>query len=217
MQGGVCVDKFEEMRIFPSIPEGDFEGYIFDCDGTLADSMPMFFDSWRYALNKNGARFELTWELFCSMGGMGMTHSIERFNEQFSHSLDPYSLIEDIKIHADENVHRIQPIVEVVEMARQLSKTYPTSVASGGPRIMVHRTLEIIKVKDVFKHIVTQDDVVNCKPHPEIFLYAAEKMGVRPERCLVFEDSPLGIEGAKRAGMRSVWVKRDQLQPSQRS
>lgn len=211
MQEGLYLDKFKETTIFPSIPDGDFEGYIFDCDGTLADSMPMHYESWRYALKKHGARFELTWELFYSLAGMGLVHSVEHFNEKFSHSLDPHSLIEDIKVYAHQNSHRIEPIVEVVEFARQVSKKGPTSVASGGPRIIVHRTLEMIKAKDIFKHIVTQDDVVNCKPHPEIFLYAAEKMGIKPERCLVFEDSVLGIEGAKRAGMGYVLVKRDKL------
>lgn len=201
------MEKLEDIAIFPSLPDGDFEGYIFDCDGTLVDSMPMHFESWRFALNKHGAQFELTWDLFCSMGGMGMIHSVHHFNEVYSIALDPYSLVEDIKKYAAENIHHIKPIVEVVEVARRLSKTSSISVASGGLRVVVHQTLEIIKIKDLFQHIVTQEDVINCKPHPEIFLYAAEKMGIKPEKCLVFEDSPLGIEGAKRAGMKSVWVK----------
>lgn len=202
------------MYIFPSIPKEDFEGYIFDCDGTIADSMPIHFESWRYVLNKHGAEFELTWELFYSMAGMGIVQSVEQFNEKFQHSLDPVSFMKDIKVYVHENIHRIEPMMEVLEVARACSKLFPTSVASGGPRVIVHRTLEIIKAKDVFHHIVTQDDVINCKPHPEIFLHAAEKMGVSPKRCLVFEDSLLGIEAAKSAGMKHVLVKRDKLKIS---
>lgn len=205
------------MHIFPSIPQEDFEGYIFDCDGTLADSMPIHFESWRYVLNKQGAQFELTWELFYSMAGMGIVHSVERFNEKFNHSLDPVTLMKDIKLYVNENLHRVEPMVEVIEVARTVSKLRPTSVASGGPQAIVHRTLEIIKAKEIFHHIVTQDDVVNCKPHPEIFLYAAEKMGVDPTRCLVFEDSLLGIEAAKSAGMQHVLVQRDKLQTFQKT
>lgn len=199
------------MHIFPSIPNENFEGYIFDCDGTLADSMPIHFESWKYVLNKHGAQFELTWELFYSMAGMGIVHSIERFNERYNHSLDPTSLTKDIKLYVNEHLHRIEPILEVVEMARAVSKIRPTSVASGGPQAIVHRTLDIINAKDIFHFIVTQDDVVNCKPHPEIFLHAAEKMGVNPKKCLVFEDSLLGIEAAKSAGMQHVLVERDKL------
>lgn len=195
------------MHIFPSIPEGTFDGYIFDCDGTLANSMPMHFDSWSYVLNKHGARFDFTWDLFRSMAGMGLTHSIEQINERFNHSFEPHKLLADIRVYVDKHAHHIEPIIGVVEMARTLSKAYPTSVASGGPRETVHQTLRTIKAHDIFNHIITQDDVVNCKPHPEIFLYAAERMGIRPERCLVFEDSQLGIEAAKNAGMAFVVVK----------
>jgi len=197
------------MHIFPSIPEDTFDGYIFDCDGTLANSMPMFFDSWQYALRKHEVRFDFTWDMFLSMAGMGLAHSIEELNKRFEHSLDSHSVIVDIKIYVGQNEHTIEPITQVVEMARKLSKLFPTSVASGGPRDVVHQTLKTIKAHDIFHHIVTQDDVVNCKPHPEIFLHAAEKMGVRPDRCVVFEDSPLGIEAAKRAGMTPVLVKYD--------
>lgn len=199
------------MHIFPSIPKEDFEGYIFDCDGTLADSMPIHFESWRYVLNKQNAKFELTWDLFYSMAGMGIAHSVEKFNKDFNHSLDANALMKDIKLYVGDNLHRVEPIVEIVEAARAYSKIRPTSVASGGPQAVVHKTLEIIKAKDIFHHIVTQDDVVNCKPHPEIFLYAANKMGVDPKRCLVFEDSLLGIEAAKRAGMKHVLVQRDKI------
>lgn len=202
------------MHIFPSIPETSFEGYIFDCDGTLANSMPMFFDSWSHALNKHGARFDFTWELFHSMAGMGLVQSVERMNEKFQHALDSSKVLADVRLYVNENFHRIKPITEVVEVARRLSKSHPTSVASGGPREIVHKTLRVIEVYDIFDHVVTQDDVVNCKPDPEIFLYAAEKMGVRPEGCLVFEDSHLGIEAARRAGMAAVWVKHESCIPS---
>jgi len=195
------------MHIFPSIPNEDFEGYIFDCDGTLAHSMPMHYESWCNALKKHRAQFEFTWELFYSMAGMGIQHSVERFNNQFNQTLDHNCIMHDIKVFVHENLHRIEPMTEVVDVARRLSKVRPTSVASGGPKVIVHRVLEIIKVKDIFQHIVTQDDVVNCKPHPEIFLYAAEKMGVDPRKCLVFEDSLLGIEAAKSAGMKHVLIK----------
>ncbi|OYV46828.1 MAG: hypothetical protein B7X06_03370, partial [Verrucomicrobia bacterium 21-51-4] len=83
------------------------------------------------------------------------------------------------------------------------------SVASGGHRAIVHKTLDIVGLKDLFPIIVTQDDVTKSKPDPEIFLLAAQKMNVAPERCLVLEDSLLGIQGAMAGGMSAVLVRFD--------
>lgn len=202
------------MHIFPSIPNDSFEGYIFDCDGTLANSMLMHYECWCHVLSKHGAVFDFTWEIFRAHGGMGIRHSVELFNQKYNHSLNVDLVIEDIKIFCEANAHRTSPITAVIEAARHFGKTHPISVASGGMRTIVHKTLDIIGAFDLFDHVVTQDDVTNCKPHPEIFLYAAEKMGVNPQKCLVFEDSQLGIEAAKAAGMQFVVVIEDRLNPN---
>jgi beta-phosphoglucomutase-like phosphatase (HAD superfamily) len=98
----------------------------------------------------------------------------------------------------------LKPITEVVEFAKSKFERHPLSVASGGERGIVERTLSIIGVSELFPIVVVTDDVPRGKPHPDMFLLAAEKMGVRPVDCLVIEDSPLGILAAERAGMGSV-------------
>ena len=103
-------------------------------------------------------------------------------------------------------MHTLKPINPVVDIARTASAEIAVSVASGGSRHHVHETLKVIGVLHLFEVVVTQEDVSNSKPAPDLFLLAAEKMGIEPEKCLVFEDSHLGIEAAKQAGMQSVYI-----------
>ena len=105
-------------------------------------------------------------------------------------------------------MHAVEPIVEVVAFARSKAGKHPLSVASGGERGLVLQTLRDIGVADLFPIVVVAADVPRGKPDPDMFLLAAERMGVAPEQCLVFEDSPLGILAAERAGMGGVFIKR---------
>ena len=187
-----------------------FEGYIFDCDGTLAESMPIHYQAWKHALKNQGAKFDFTWELFRSMAGMGLEHTVHLVNERFGEKLQPRPLLAEQEsyaaklmesMEANEDVGRFAEWVAAQDLAR--------AVASGGHRHVVHRTLELINMDIHFPIVVTQDDVVNGKPDPEMFLLAAKKMGVAPEKCLVLEDSLLGIQAAEAAGMASCLVRMD--------
>ncbi len=188
------------------LPEGDFAGYIFDCDGTLADSMPPHFRAWRYAYEKYGAKFDFTWDLFYSLAGVGLIESVQLLNERFGDNLDPVAVVEAQSQRLAEEFAHMQPIEPVVTIARELHKTHPVAVASGGSREQVEETLVAAGVRDLFDVVVTKDDVTHSKPHPESFLRAAELMGVPPEKCLVFEDSKLGIKAAETAGMQWVYI-----------
>jgi len=185
----------------------EYGGYIFDCDGTLPDSMLVHHQAWRSALLAHGARFDFHWELFTSRGGMSLRKTVEALNEQFGLSMDP----EAVALHQSRDYERLmptlQPITSVVEFARRVAQTRPVSVASGSPRGIVLRTLELIGLGDVLRIVVTPEDVLAGKPAPDMFLLAAERMGVAPAECVVFEDSVLGIEAANRAGMASVLVR----------
>lgn len=186
-----------------------YEAFIFDCDGTLADSMPMHFKAWRQALIDNGARFEFTWELFFSMAGMGTSQTVDILNERFNENLSFEKIHEKQAEYLNVYVKDVQPIDSILSIARDRGKTHPISVASGGMRKYVHKTLEAINAMHLFQVIVTQDDVKASKPKPDLFLLAAKKMGVAPEKCLVFEDSHLGIQAADAAGMGSLLVNQD--------
>ncbi len=93
-----------------------------------------------------------------------------------------------------------------MEFARSKATTHRLAIASGGARACVQQTLELHGLTPLFPVVVTSEDVAFGKPAPDIFLLAAQRMGVAPERCLVFEDAPLGVEAAKAAGMQVVLV-----------
>jgi len=192
-----------------TLPPGDFEGYIFDHDGTLALSMHVHFDAWVDAFARNGATFPFTRELAQSYAGVGMHETVEILNRRFGCALDPATIVRDQEAYFFAHLHRVVAYAPVVDFARRVARTHPVSVASGGVRETVTRTMEAVGLMELFPVIVTQDDVTRSKPAPDLFLLAAERMGVDPTRCLVFEDSRLGIRAAEAAGMASVFVQPD--------
>lgn len=195
------------MHTFDPIEQA-YDGYIFDCDGTLADSMPLHFEAWREALSHHRAPFEFDWELFVSRAGKTLEVTVVELNQQFSATLDPVSVAGLQRKLYDERLPKVSPVVEVVAFVRSLVDRYPLAVASGGDRRTVHATLMNLGIFEAFTAIVTAEDVTFGKPSPDMFLLAAERLGVAPERCMVFEDSLLGIEGAERAKMAWRLVRR---------
>ncbi len=188
------------------IPTGDFAGYIFDCDGTLIDSMPLHYRAWDAAMRQRGLKGPLSEDLFYSLGGVPTLKVAELIAKHYGLQIDPLDVF-----HLKENMFvemlpEVQLINPVVEFARRVSKTHPTSVASGGPRIVVNQSLKLAGIADLFKAVVTADDVVHGKPSPDMFLLAAKLMGVPPEKCLVFEDAVPGFQAAHAAGMQVVHV-----------
>lgn len=189
-----------------SLPDDRYGGYIFDCDGTLADSMPVHFRAWCEALARAGAAFAFDESLYYSWGGLSTRGVVERLNAIHGTALDPEQVArikEDIYL---ESLEQVQPIPAVRDFARQIAATRPVAVATGGWRRVAARTLEISGLGGVFSIIVTPEDVVHGKPAPDMFLLAAEKMGVAPQRCVVFEDGQPGIDGARAAGMDVVVI-----------
>lgn len=187
-------------------PERRFGGYIFDCDGTLADTMPLHHRAWQRALTENGAGFTFDWDLFVSRAGMTLEQTVVELAAQFEVALDPISTARAQRLHYARLESRMQPIADVVDFARFAARHAPISVASGSPRPLVERTLTRIGVRDLFEVIVTPEDVERGKPAPDLFLLAAERMGVPPASCVVFEDGEMGFEAARKAGMALVRV-----------
>lgn len=185
----------------------EYGGYIFDCDGTLADSMVVHHRAWLAALTAHGATFAFDWELFTSRGGMTVPNTVRELNAQFGLALDPEAVTNSQREEYERFLPTVQPVPDVVELARRVAATHPVSVASGGERLIVNRTLQLIGLGQTFSVVVTAEDVTHGKPAPDMFLLAAERMGVSPADCVVFEDSVLGLQAAKSAGMASVLVR----------
>jgi HAD superfamily hydrolase (TIGR01509 family) len=190
----------------------EYAGYIFDCDGTLADSMVVHHQAWRVALSEHGATFEFDWTLFMSRAGMSLPKTVEGLNLQFGLTMDPLAVTAAQRAMYERFLPTVKPITSVVELALRVARTKPVSVASGGESQVVRRTLELIGLGKTFSVVVTAEDVTRGKPAPDMFLLAAERMGVSAADCVVFEDSPLGIEAARRAGMASILVRSASLE-----
>jgi len=188
------------------IPPGDFAGYIFDLDGTLIDTMPLHYRAWDEAMQAVGLTCQLDEELFYSLGGVPTLKVAELIGKHYGLTVDPHAVF-DHKESLFRDLQKDAKLIEpVVAFARRVAATHPVSIASGGPRDIVGRSLELAGLAPMFNVVVTADDVVHGKPAPDMFLLAAKKMGVAPEKCLVFEDAEPGMRAAVAAGMKFVKV-----------
>ncbi|WP_404306576.1 HAD family hydrolase [Neorhodopirellula lusitana] len=182
-----------------------FDGLIFDCDGTLTDSMPLHFIAWRETMAARGIEFPE--DRFYSMGGMPTDKIIEILSQEQGVNVD-VNATTDAKEDAFEAIaDTVKPIQAVCDVARHHRGKLAMAVASGGIRPSVLRQLKTLQIEDWFGAVVTSEDTELHKPEPDAFLLAAKKLGVAPERCLVFEDSPLGFAAAESAGMQFVDVR----------
>lgn len=186
--------------------DADFDSVIFDCDGTLVDSMPLHFRAWRIALEASGATFEFDWRLFTSRAGMGLRETVVALNSQFSHVLDPEEVVRAQRAAFEELLPELGVVLPVVEFARAQFQRVPLSVASGGEKRIVLRELAQTGIDHLFQTVICNEDVSKGKPDPEMFLECARSAGVPPSRCLVVEDGDIGVEAAMVAGMQCLRV-----------
>lgn len=186
------------------LPERAFSAYIFDCDGTIADSMPLHFLAWREALGEWGCQFNE--EQFYRWGGVPTEEIIARLNQQQSLSMP----VVDVATRKEDLYYARLPLLkavpEVVEHIDAQHGLIPFAVVSGSTRESVTASLEAVGLLDRFDTLVCAGDYAKSKPDPEPFLLAASRLGVAPSACLVFEDTDLGIQAATAAGMASVKV-----------
>jgi HAD superfamily hydrolase (TIGR01509 family) len=178
---------------------------IFDCDGTLADTMPAHYHAWVEILRPHGISFPE--ERFYAMGGMPTGKILEVLFAGSGKVPDVEALTKQKEDAFIAKAAEIRPIAKVVEVARKARGNTPMAVASGGHRHMVEMTLRRIGILDWFPVLVAAEDTEKHKPEPDVFLEAARRLGVPAEVCTVYEDTDLGIEAARRAGMRWVDVR----------
>lgn len=185
------------------LPKGDFEAYLFDCDGTIADSMPIHYMAWSTAVSEYGGQFPE--DLFYSWGGVPLDETVRQLSKKYNISMPIEKVLERKEQLYYENLPKLRPVENVISHIYDQFGKIPFAVVSGSPRESIFKTLKILDLLDYFPHIVGSEDYKHGKPHPEPFLTAAKILNIAPERCLVFEDADLGIESATAAGMS--WVR----------
>ena len=186
------------------LPEGVFRAYLFDCDGTIADSMPLHYIAWKAALGEWQCAFDE--ELFYAWGGKPTDVIISTLNEMNGLKMPVEALAQHKEELYFDLLPRLKAIPEVVEHIEARHGQLPFAVVSGGRRSSVVRSLTALGLLEKFETIVGADDYTRGKPAPDAFLLAAERLGMAPADCLVFEDTEIGIQAATAAGMASVKV-----------
>jgi beta-phosphoglucomutase family hydrolase len=181
------------------------EALIFDCDGTLADTMPAHHRAWQSTLAPLGLTFPE--ERFYALAGVPTPRIAELLVKEWGAALDPAALAAEKEAAYRRAVRQVLPVAPVLAIARAALGKQPMAVASGSHRELVEATLAAIGALDWFPVIVAAEDVNHPKPDPEVFLTAARRLGVSAAACIVYEDGDLGIEAARRAGMRWVDVR----------
>jgi len=186
------------------LPPGTFRAYLFDCDGTIVDSMPLHYLAWEQALGEHCCTFAE--DLFYSWGGMPPMEIVARLNQ-----MQRLNMPVEAVAHRKENLYyshlaSLKPVPEVLEHINAQHGRIPFAVVSGSTRESIVKSLTTVGLLDRFAVLVGSEDYARSKPAPDVFLTAAERLGIAPKDCLVFEDTDMGIAGATAAGMASVRV-----------
>jgi HAD superfamily hydrolase (TIGR01509 family) len=185
------------------IPPGEFDAYLFDLDGTIADSMPLHFRAWTRAVEEHGGTFPE--ELFYAWAGIPHERTVELLNERFGYALPVAETARRKEALFEAARDDVKPVPAVLAEIERHYGHAPLAVVSGSPHASILRTLGSLGLLEKFAAIVGAEDAPRGKPHPDPFLRAAELLSVAPGRCLVFEDAEPGIVAATAAGMK--WVR----------
>ncbi len=200
-----------------------YDAYIFDCDGTLADTMPLHYRAWNETLSqKVGPGHAFTEDLFYRFGGMPARAIVARLNRDFGYNLPVDEFAHEKEMRFVELLPGIGPVPEVIEVLNELPSDAKIAVASGGLTDIVRDTLKFLGLHvgphEKIQVLVGSDQVAHGKPDPALFFRAAELLHVPPARCLVFEDAEPGFVAAQAAGMDYIDVRpyRANLHPAAR-
>jgi HAD superfamily hydrolase (TIGR01509 family) len=186
------------------LPPGIFHAYLFDCDGTVVDSMPLHYIAWKQALGEWGCTLDE--ELFYSWGGKPPVEIIAALNRMQGLNMPVDAVAERKESLYFALLPQLKPVPEVLEHINAQQGRIPFAVVSGSTRESIVKSLTTVGLLDRFAVLVGSEDYARSKPAPDAFLVAAARLGVSAKDCLVFEDTEMGIQAATAAGMASVRV-----------
>ena len=184
----------------------EIKGLVFDCDGTLADTMPMHWRAWQMITQRHELYFPE--DRFYSLGGVPSRDILKMLAEEQGRSLDHIAVAREKEEVYLPLMMQVEPIHAVVEIAKANFGKIPMAVASGGTLPIIIGVLEHLKIRHLFAAVVTSEMVKNQKPAPDIFLEAARRIGVDPKFCRAYEDTDLGMQAIRSAGMDAMDVRK---------
>ncbi|NMF05598.1 HAD family hydrolase [Clostridium beijerinckii] len=183
------------------------EAVLFDMDGVIFDTEAIYLKVWTEVFKKY--KYKMTKDIYISVMGRGRNNVIKTFLEAFGKNLPITQMYKE----KDEKLSKIikygqvpmkDGVKEILDFLKE--NNYKVALATSAKRDRALIQLEMENIIEKFDAIVCGDEVVNSKPHPEIFLKAAKKLCVNPKDCIVIEDSAAGIEGAYKAKMIGIHV-----------
>ncbi|GIW47228.1 MAG: phosphatase [Deltaproteobacteria bacterium] len=179
---------------------------IFDMDGVMIDSEPIWEKTERILLKRRGINYEATYRE--KIVGLNQRDSALLLKETFGLPESIEELIEErISILLDLYKKELKPIPGLIYLLEQLKeKGFLIALASSSPLRVINFVLDKLSLKDFFSTVVSGEMVERGKPYPDIYLYAADKLKVMPKECVVIEDSINGVRAAKSAGMRCIAI-----------
>jgi len=190
-----------------SLKNGKVEAFIFDMDGTMIDSMPWHARSWVEFVARHGLKLDVSDILARTTGRTGTECMRELFERELSDA-ECQALV-----HEKEEIYRAMFSDNFTEVAgfsafakAAVARGLKVAVGTAGDKHNIEFAMSRLKMDPLPLAIVGGDEGFSGKPTPAIFLEAARRIGIAPERCIVFEDAPFGIEAARRGGMRAVAV-----------
>ena len=181
------------------------QGLIFDCDGTLADTMPLHWRAWQVVADRY--RLNFPEDRFYALGGVPSRDILQMLSKEQGRALDPVAASKEKEAIYMPLVPQVQEVEVVVKIARENFGIIPMAVASGGIQSHINEVLTHLGIRHLFQAVVTSEDVIRQKPAPDIFLEAARRLGVAPQFCRAYEDTELGLQAIRAAGMEAVDVR----------
>ncbi len=190
------------------LSKGDYQAYLYDCDGTLADNMQAHRDTYIEVAARDG--ITITGDIIDEFAGLPIEKVVAEINKRYGSNFDPDTFTaEKTKLYFAEYIERIKPVDFVVEHLITHAGKVRIGVVSGGSREVIVKTLQVLGIADLVEVLVCAGETPHGKPYPDPFLAAAQQLGVNPAHCLVFEDGDPGVNAAKAAGMK--WIRIDRV------
>ncbi|WP_242917866.1 HAD family hydrolase [Pontibacter liquoris] len=196
------------LQLLTARSQGPYQAFLYDCDGTLADNMQAHKETYVKVAASEGVAIDPA--IIDEFAGLPIPAVVEEINKRDQCNFEPVTFVaRKSALFYDEFILHTRPIPFVVDHLRLHAGKMRIGVVSGGARKMIQKTLQVLGIASLVEVLVCAEDTLNGKPHPAPFLLAAEKFGVAPEACLVFEDGAPGVKAAEAAGMR--WIRVDHI------
>lgn len=198
----------DKQAILTRLSSGDFDAFLYDCDGTLADNMGAHKASYRAVASMYG--FDLDVAIIDELAGWPILQVAEEIRKRYGANFDTAVFTQQKNVlYESSYINETVPIDFVVEHLKAHAGKVRIGVVSGGSRAAVSRTLRMLGISSLVEVLVCAGETPRGKPYPDPFLSAAVQLDVEPSRCLVFEDGDPGVRAAEAAGMR--WIRIDQV------